>query len=125
MTTTTMNTQALHQINLDKLASSAYADGTYNLLTAESVEFNDGYQVSFCQIGDNYTADDYDFIVAMFAEISVDGIAYAGKFECYPEISFHIKDKGIAIKYAKMFNQISIWDWKNADCIATGGTGRR
>ena len=125
MTTTTLNTQALHTLYMDALNDSKYADGTYVLATAEPVEFSDGYQVSFCQIGDNYTADDYDFIVAMFSEISIDGIVYLGKFDGSAEISFHIKNKGIATKYAKMFNQYSIWDWKNSKNVLTGGTGRR
>ena len=125
MTTTIKTTKDLHAEAIEKLSSPTFSDGTYNLATLESVEFDYGYQVTFCQIGDDYTADDYDFIVAMFTEISEDGQVYAGKFDGSAEISFLVKNKGIAIKYAKMFNQISIWDWKNCDEIKTGGTGRR
>ena len=123
MTTTT--TKTAHEININILNSDIYSDGTYNLDTKEAVEFDHGYQVSFCNIGDNYSDDDYEFIVAMFKEVSEDGVVYLGKFDGSAEISFLIHDKGIAIKYAKMFNQISIWDWKNMDVIETGGTGRR
>lgn len=125
MTTTATTTKALHAEAVEKLASPVFPDGTYNLKTLEAVSFNKGYQVSFCNVGDDYTADDYEFIVAMFTEISVDGVAYLGKFDGCSEISFHIMNKGTAIKYAKMFNQISVFDWSAMDCIPTGGTGRK
>lgn len=125
MTTATTSTKALHESLLKELASEKYSDGTYNLATMESVDFSNGYQVTFCQIGDDYTADDYDFLVAMFTESSTDGNVYAGKFESTPEISFHFSDKAMAIRYAKMFNQISIWDWNAGHDIKTGGTGAR
>ena len=120
MTSTTKN---LHSELIAKLAT--FEDGTYNLNTLETVEFNHGFQVTFCQIGDNYTDDDYEFIVEMFREMSEDGVVYLGKFEGSAEISFLFTDKLTAIKYAKMFNQISIWDWKNSEEIKTGGTGKR
>lgn len=122
MTTTT---KSIHADAIARIATPAFEDGTYDLSTLETVEFSDGYQVTFCQVGDDYSADDYEFLVAMFTEISTDGKVYAGKFDGSAEISFHVKDKNVAIKYAKMFNQVSIWDWKNADEIKTGGTGIR
>lgn len=123
MTTTEMTAKALHETAIARLASDLFADGTYNLNTLTAVEFNSGYQVSFCNIGDDYTEDDYEFISAMFSEASSDGIAYAGKFDGTAEVSFHFANKLTAIKYAKMFNQISIWDWSAMDEIKTGGTG--
>ena len=117
--------KALHSDMLNSLCSDAYADGTYNLETLEPVSFDDGFQVSFCNVGDNYSADDYLFICSMFSEVSSDGIVYAGKYDGTAEISFHFSDKLTAIKYAKKFNQISIWDWKACDEIKTGGTGKR
>ena len=123
--TTTMSTKALHAEAIRKLSNNAFADGTYNLRTMEAVEFNHGFQVTFCQIGDDYSEDDYDFISAMFSEVSEDGIVYGGQFDGSAEISFLFTDKLTAIKYAKMFNQISIWDWKNCEEIKTGGTGKR
>ena len=121
--TTTL--KALHAEAIKALNSEKYTSGTYNLSTLEKVSFNKGYQVTFCQVGDNYTPDDYEFLCAMFCEMSDDGIAYAGKFGGYPEVSFHFSNKADAIRYAKKFNQISIWDWKADDQILTGGTGER
>jgi len=121
--TTTL--KAKHTELIKNLASDKYTDGTYNLATMAKVEMDSGYQVTFCQLGDNYTEDDYEFLCAMFIEMSDDGIAYAGKFCGYPEVSFHFARKADAIKYAKMFNQISIWDWSVGEAIETGGTGRR
>ena len=120
----TTTTKTLHESLLKELASYIYADGTYNLETMEPVEFDDGYQVTFCQIGAEYTEESYDSLVTLFRETADDGNVYAGKFEGEPEISFHFADKDTAILYAKVFNQISIWSWKDADEIKTGGTGR-
>ena len=108
MTTTTIKNTI--EANLTRLNDVSFADGTYNLDTLEAVEFFAGYQVSFCQLGDTYTDDDFEFIVAMFKEVSSDGHVYAGKFGGYPEISFHFANRDLAVRYAKMFNQISIWD---------------
>ena len=125
MITTTKSTKALHEELLAKLNSEEYSDGTYNLETLEPVDFSNGYQVTFCQVGDNYTEDEYDFLVAMFAEVSTDGIVYAGKFGGEPEISFHFSNFDMAVRYAKKFNQVSIWNWKFEHEYITGGTGRR
>lgn len=116
-------TKDLHTTAINNL--TALEDGTYDLATLTPVSFNHGYQVTFCQIGDDYTADDYEFMVAMFSEVSEDGKTYVGKFEGSAEVSFLFADKLTAIKYAKMFNQVSVWDWKNCEEIKTGGTGRR
>ena len=123
--TTTTTTKALHTESIAALRADSFADGTYNITTMEPVEFTKGYQVTFWCIGDNYTDDDYEFISAMFTEVSMDGETYAGKFEGSAEISWRFADKETAIRYAKMFNQISIWDWSAMDTIETGGTGRR
>ena len=89
------------------------------------MEYDDGYQVTFCQIGDDYTASVYADRVNEFLGYSSDGRTLAGKFEGTPEISFHVPDRATAIRLARKYNQISIWDWENGDEIRTGGTGRR
>lgn len=124
MTNTIETTKALHESIIKTLHNGAYEDGTYNINTMESVSFEKGYQVSFYTIGMQYSADDYEFIASMFAEFSIDGIAYVGYFDGCAEISYRIADKMTAVKLAKMFNQVSVWDWKNCECIATDGTGR-
>ena len=119
------NTLAEHQRATKELSSSKYPDGTYNVKTLKPVSYNSGYQVTFCRIGDNYSPKEYAAKVNEFLDISSDKIASAGKFQGTPEVSFHVKDKSVAIKKAKKYNQIGIWDWKNDATIETGGTGKR
>lgn len=119
------NTLAEHQRATKELSSSKYPDGTYNVKTLKPVSYNSGYQVTFCRIGDNYSPKEYAAKVNEFLDVSSDKIASAGKFQSTPEVSFHVKDKSVAIKKAKKYNQISIWDWKKGDGISTGGTGKR
>lgn len=119
------NTQNEHKKAVDELNGSKYEDGTYDINTKKTKEFNTGYQVTFCQIGDNYTDEEYAKKVNECLDLSSDGRTYAGKFEGTPEISFHCNDRKQAIAYAKANNQISIWDWENCEEIKTGGTGRR
>ena len=120
-----VSTQDKHKQAVEELSKDKYPDGTYDTDTYKPVEYDNGYQVTFCQIGDNYNAKDYDDRVNEFRELSSDGRVSAGKFESTPEISFHVKDRETAVRLAKKYNQISVWDWKNCDEIKTGGTGRR
>jgi hypothetical protein len=100
-------------------------DGTYDLENLNSISYNKGYQVTFSQIGDNYNEIDFDDKVKEFIKLSSDNKVSAGKFESTPEISFNFESKKEAIKIAKKYNQISIYDWKEHDEIKTGGTGKR
>lgn len=121
----TVSTQDAHKKAVEELSKDKYEDGTYDISNYKTVEYGDGYQVTFCQIGDNYSAKDYDDKVNEFLSVSSDGRVSAGKFESSPEISFHVSSRSEAIALAKKYNQISVWDWKNCDEIKTGGTGRR
>lgn len=123
--TATEKTQMEHKRAVQELNSSKYEDGTYDIATKKPVSYDDGYQVTFCQIGDNYSDIEYARKVNECLERSSDGKTCAGKFEGTPEISFHFADRATAIAYARANNQISIWDWKNGDQILTGGTGER
>ena len=117
--------QLQHAVAIEKLSSDEYSDGTYNIGTLTQVDYDDGFQVTFCQIGDKYTPQQYERLVNRFRAASSDGIVSAGKFGGEPEISFHVADRATAEALAREFNQISIWDWKNQFEIKTGGTGRR
>ena len=127
----TLSTQEEHKQAIQELSKDKYEDGTYNISNYKIVEYENGYQVTFCQIGDNYSAKEYDDKVNEFLAVSSDGIVSAGKFEGSPEISFNVSDRATAISLAKKYNQISVWDWRegNKDWrkgeIKTGGTGRR
>lgn len=118
-------TQAKHQAAIKELSQDKYNDGTYDLDSLEPTSYKDGYQFTFSQIGDNYSDSEYAEKVNEFLAASSDGKTSAGKFESAPEVSFHCKDKNTAIKLAKKYNQISIWDWEAGDTIDTGGTGKR
>ena len=120
-----LSTQEEHKRAIEELSKDKYPDGTYDISVYKPIECDNGYQVTFCQIGDNYSAKEYDDRVNEFRELSSDGIVSAGKFESTPEISFHVASREQAIALAKKYNQISIWDWKDCNEIKTGGTGRR
>jgi len=92
-------------------------DGTYDLLTKEPIENKDGYQVSFETDDRNYqngyyTDEEYDELIYKLAAI-LNVNASLGVYESIPEVSYYIKDKNVAVAMAALFNQISIWDWKN------------
>ena len=121
----TSKTQSEHKSAIVKLSGKSYNDGTYDVTTLKPVEFDKGFQVTFCQIGDNYSDDDYAKLVNEFYDLSSDRKSYAGKFEGSPEISFHFDRQEDAERMARKYNQISIWDWAKGEPIDTGGTGRR
>lgn len=114
-----------HDRAIEELKSDKYGSGTYDVSTLKGISYNDGFQVTFSQIGDDYDNDTYYKLCKEFLNYSSDGKVCAGKFEGTPEISFNVKDRQKAIELAEKYNQISIWDWANADEIKTGGTGRR
>ena len=117
--------QGFHAKQIRELGGDSYEDGTYNLETMQPVSYSSGYQVTFCQIGDNYTAEEYAEKVGEFLGASSDGVTSAGKFGGTPEISFNVADRETAVALARKYNQISIWDWAVDDQIETGGTGAR
>ena len=114
-----------HDNIIKELSGDNYASGTYDMENLKQISYNNGYQVTFSQVGDDYDNDKYYTLCKEFLDVSSDGKVCAGKFEGTPEVSFNVKDKGTAMRLAKKYNQISIWDWKNADEIKTGGSGRR
>lgn len=114
-----------HEKAIKELSSDKYPDGTYDIENKEPIEYEGGYQVTFCQIGDNYTEEEHRALCEEFLKYSTDDKISAGKFGGTPEISFNVKDREIAERLAKKYNQISIWDWKTGNEIGTGGTGKR
>jgi len=118
-------TKGEHQKAVDILKNKDYDDGTYSVSSLKPVEFDHGYQVTFCQIGDDYSDEEYAEKVNEFYNLSSDRESYAGKFEGEPEISFHFDNLDDAVRMGKKYNQISIWDWGNMNEIKTGGTGGR
>lgn len=142
------STQSIHKRAIQELSDKKYDNGTYDIKTKKTKSFSEGYQVTFCQIGDNYSDSEYQQKVNECLRFSSDKQTYAGKFGGTPEISFHCNDRKTAYDYAKANNQISIWDWKQNQValkyeklygeddprtiaawvrceIKTGGTGRR
>ena len=66
-------------------------DGTYDILTHESIDFDRGYQVSFEREYDDYTNEEYDELAYKMALMS-DMHAYLGVYDSSPELSFHFED---------------------------------
>lgn len=125
----TESTQQFHKSQIEKLSSDKYETGTYNINTLSIIEFDKGYQFTFCQIGDNYSDAEYNALCeGVFAKIGNRNV-YAGKFDGTPEISFHTNDKQFAMEFARQHNQRSIWDWSadngNGAEIDCGGSGDR
>jgi len=114
-----------HETSINELSKDKYGSGTYDVDTLKPISYEKGYQVTFSQIGDDYDADTYYQLCDEFLRFSSDKKICAGKFEGTPEVSFNIEDRDKAIELAQKYNQISIWDWENADEIKTGGRGRR
>ena len=121
-----------------ELESGKYPEGTYDINTLTTVNYTSGFQVTFCQIGDDYDNREFTDLVKEFKTHSSDGVVSAGKFGGTPEISFNVTDRETAIELGRYFNQVSVLDWEKAvellsqglelsdDCfISTGGTGIR
>lgn len=122
--TTTKSIKALHDEIIRKVTTESFTDGTYDIETLKPVEFKNGFQVSFYTEGMKLSDEQYDYIVSMFLEFSMDGKTYLGYFWNTPEISFRIADKRTAKRLAKQFNQFSIWNWRKGTDIKTKGTGK-
>ena len=91
-------------------------DGTYDIYTKQSVQFDRGYQVSFETEYDSYSDQEYEEIAYKMSLLS-DNSAYLGVYSSVPELSFHFDDLELARDMAIVFNQISIWDWSISDEI--------
>lgn len=115
--------QNQHKQAIEELNDPKYDDDTYDIVTKKTISFDNGYQVTFCQIGDDYSDDDYERKVNECLKLSSDKKTYAGKFGGTPEISFHCGGKEQALSYGYVNNQVSIWDWENCLTIKCGGTG--
>lgn len=94
-----------------EISSDKYEDGTYDINTKKAVEFNDGYQATFQQLGDKYTDKEFGELINKYSSMT-DGKVYAGKFGGSPEVSFHFKNEKDAIEICEKYNQVSYWDWK-------------
>ena len=83
--------QQQHRDTVQALSSDAYDVGTYDADTLERVEFSDGYQVTFYQVGACWSDEVYTWLVEFFQDMG-DGRTYLGKFDGTPEISFKIRN---------------------------------
>ena len=110
-------TQAQHNRVVKELGSSKYPDfSTYNIATLSIDSYQDGYQVTFWNVGDNYSPQEYADKVNEFLKYVPDHVTNAGKYGT-PEISFRIPNMRTALRLARKYNQISVWDWKNQEEI--------
>ena len=118
-------TLSQHLRLVNELSSDKYPDfSTYDVATLGIKTYNNGYQVTFWNVGDDYTPQEYADRVNEFLRNVPDHVTNAGKYGT-PEISFRILSKRTALRLARKYNQISVWDWEKEEEINTGGTGRR
>ena len=97
-----------------------FDDGTYDFVTQQEINYEKGYHVSFetkSRYYENYYSDEeYDNIVYKIASLL--GVnADLGVYNKFPQISFYIEDKDLALSIAALFNQQSIWDWSKNEII--------
>lgn len=91
-----------------------FNDGTYDFITMEEVNYEQGYQIAFETLSRNwenyYSDEEYDEIVYKLA--SLFGVeANIGIYGNNPHISFYSENLNISLSMAALFNQKSIWDW--------------
>ena len=82
----------------------------------KKISFNSGYQASFEKKDDSYTSREYDQIAYIMSLMS-DNKVYLGVYDSTPEMSFHFEDFELANVVSIIFNQNSIWSWKDNDEI--------
>lgn len=89
-------------------------DGTYNITTKKSVEYTDGFQVSFVrpEAFEQLNPQDWDNITNYFCEY-FKSIAHIGVYCSDTEVSFHSISCEKALNTMVEYNQESILDWKN------------
>ena len=108
-------------------------DGTYDLRTGESKNYDSGYAVTFHQnepdkdgklksIFGRYTPEEYDRLTNEIAE-KYDADVNVGVFG-NPEVSFHIDNLQDAAKIAMKYNQQSLWCFKTGKAILFSGYDR-
>ena len=95
---------------LNALKDELPEDGTYSLKDGKvsKEEFEDGFFVSYFR--PEITDED---IAAVRSTVGAKlGVEYLGVYG-EPEISYHLEDGQLAMNFARLFNQYSIWDVKN------------
>lgn len=93
-----------------------HEDGTYSIYSGIPVTYPAGYQVSFERKDVEIPEELYDKVVNLMVVVT-SSTPHIGIFEGVKEISFHVNDLNRAIALATIFNQESIWDWKNSRLI--------
>ena len=89
------------------------SDGTYDILTSKSVEYQEGYQVSFVrpEAFEFLSKQGWDIITNHLCKL-LNSIAHIGVYGGNPEVSFHCLDKRKALQTMEKYNQESIFDWE-------------
>ena len=85
-------------------------DGTYNLYTFESINFDKGYQASFETKFTPYSDEDYE-ILSYKLSLMTDNNVYLGVWKDDEEFSFHFDDIELATVVCIIYNQIAMYDW--------------
>ena len=120
MPSKTIKKEDYQNVKTKLLKVKDYEDGTYDFITGQEINYEKGYHVSFetkSRYYENYYSDEeYDNIVYKIASLL--GVnADLGVYNKFPQISFYIEDKDLALSIAAPFNQQSIWDWSKNEII--------
>ncbi len=109
-------TLASHTRILGEISSAKYGDNaTYDLSDYRRIAYEDGYQVAFIRPGANYNPVDYATMVNDFLRYVPGHKANATKVNGYPEITFRFTNLRTAMRLARKYKQVSIWDWANEE----------
>ena len=95
----------------------AVEDGTYDFNSMQSVNFSEGYQVTFQQRRSaEYTGSFYNALVECIGKYTGSNV-YVGVYEGQTELSFHTLDELTALDIAIEFHQDSYFDWEACDIV--------
>lgn len=113
---------ATHNRILGVLTNADYADNmAYDLRDLERVKFDSGYQVGFLRNGASWTPLEYANMVNDFLRFVPGHRASVTKALGYPEITFRVNNIRNALRLARRYGQVSIWDWANEEEVKVNG----
>lgn len=106
-------TKAKEIVRLDRTIK----DGTYDLNSMETVDFSEGYQVTFQQRSSTeYTEPFYNALVDCIRNYTGSPV-YVGVYEGQTELFFHTPDELTALDIAAEFHRDSYFDWEACDIV--------
>lgn len=95
---------------------SVVEDGTYTM-EGKKISHKTGFQVTFHQIGVEYSAEEYNAIVKKLSTVTR-ATPEVGRFSGFePHISFCCADRDMAVRICKQYGQLAYWDWSKRESV--------